>query len=641
MKHQLLLILITLGFLYISCENEITECITSKEINEIEICTEEIVTKSMQPSIQTDTIDFDDYPYTLEEDSLYIESLGWKIASIIESDSLYIINSELVASKDSLLLHRNHIQDRLYGETIHSSTQHIYFMIDAEDTGEALQSFISAIDEWNNIPDCNLYFSSNYHSFNESNTYNWYSVNVEISNDDSFFNDPVWHDYYSETGIMVELPIASTSPRFPGCNMWIDATHDVFSALDSDQKKYAYMHAIGHLINLKDADKREDWIPGTSNTDMSIMTSYSYLKSWNMQWTGFTYQDKEDLAYIYPLNNIIITGVSLRDVRDNQLALRTLKLYKPYEFTADISAIKKGQNELSLDFDITGGNYEMEYVNATTVRVIFTDTGFYDIKATLNPHNLDSQFVNNHSDEQRYTVVGDAISYPGSITRNQPFELYWRYTNKQYPDATIVFSGIEHLFDKNASNITFTPIQNGRTKVTLKDFGQYTITMKAVTPAGEVLDQHKLHIEEYYHPPMDVIDTCSFFKEVPFYCFSIGNDICEEDMSMAIPASGTNTQALAVRLDTRNSFKHRCYIKAYKKYHRQLYDFARRIDVRHVTDTTSFIPLLFEKDDIALYFVPSQKLTMSAGVGGLGEDESADYTSYMAFIVPDDSIRFE
>ena len=129
MKHQLLLILLFLGFVYTSCENEITECITTKEIKELGICTEEIATKSMQSSTQADTIDLDEYPYTLDEDSLYIESLGWKIASIIESDSLYIINGELVASKDSLLLHRTHLQERLYGETIHSSTHHIYFNI--------------------------------------------------------------------------------------------------------------------------------------------------------------------------------------------------------------------------------------------------------------------------------------------------------------------------------------------------------------------------------------------------------------------------------------------------------------------------------------------------------------------------------
>ena len=32
---------------------------------------------------------------------------------------------------------------------------------------------------------------------------------------------------------------------------------------------------------------------------------------------------------------------------------------------------------------------------------------------------------------------------------------------------------------------------------------------------------------------------------------------------------------------------------------------------------------------------------MPAGVGGLGENESAEYTSYMTFIVPNDNIRFE
>lgn len=503
--------------------------------------------------------------------------------------------------------------------------------------GEDLQAFISAIDEWNSIPDCNLYFTSNHHTFNSANEYNWFSVNVEVSNDDNFFNSPEYHDYNSELGILVELPLTSFYPSY---NILIDTSHDEYSGLDSVQKKYAFMHALGHMINLKDAEKRDDWIPGTYNNNNSIMTSYSYLKDWNDQWEGFTYEDIEDLSYVYPLTAVIVSDVSLDEVKDDLLPNEQLKLYKPYVFTTTASVIKKGNHQLSYDYSITGGAYEMEHLNDSTIRVVFTETGLYDISVTVNSDYLDMSFENYHSDSQRYTVVGDYVGYPNAVSRNVPFELYWRYTNQQYPEATIVFTGIEHLFDNDDSNISITNIHNGKAKVMLKDFGQFTITMKAIKPNGDVLEQHKLHVEKYYHPTMDVIDTCDYFKEVPFSCFEI-EDICEENMRQATTDGQVDTQALAVRLDTRNSFRHRCYIQAYKKYHRKLYDFARRVDVRHVTDTSFFIPLLFNKDDIALYFVPSQKYHMSAGVGGLGGHESADYTSYMTFIVPDDKIRFE
>ena len=68
---------------------------------------------------------------------------------------------------------------------------------------------------------------------------------------------------------------------------------------------------------------------------------------------------------------------------------------------------------------------------------------------------------------------------------------------------------------------------------------------------------------------------------------------------------------------------------------------VRRVDVRHVVDTSSYTPMVYMKDQTALYEANIRPLAMDIGNGGLPENAVAEYLPYYAFIVPDDRVWLE
>ena len=633
-SKNLLTIFILFSLVFISCQRE-TECIDSDCFVNENTLSEQLITKS---SIQEDIINLEEYAYTEEEDSLYIESLGWKIDSISDEGFLYIINNELIVYKHTLSLRRNDVQERLYGSTINQSAHHIYLNIDVdnEDDNEDLQSFIEAVNQWNNLPNCNIYFTSNYHSFNSNNEFGWFNVRVQIKYTPSFANMSNPTECSNGLGIFIEAPI---DQNLPGGHIWVKTSNDTYNSLEADQKTFAFMHALGHLINLKDAEKGYNWIPDTSFSKYSIMTSYSYLNEWGMEWGGFTEDDMLDLASIYPLNKVVVTETTIQPPVDSLLMSNNLKLYKPYLFTTTYNALKRGINEVQCNYSISGGEYEMTQINDSTIRVIFMQSGQYTVSVTLNSNDLDQAYTNFHSATHTSNILGDKVAYPNSVFINKSFEVSWRYTNRQFPDATIEFTGVEKLFDNNSTNILSTSVSNGKSQVTIKDYGHYVLTMNALKPNGEVLEQKKIHIEKYYRPKMYLADTSYLFRGININCFSIDCEICQEDMSCVIP-SGTPSWAFDVILDKNLKFANRCYIRRYKKYLRHM-DSARRVDVRHVVDISSYVEMVYNKGIIALYEANTCPVTMPMGTGGLPEGATAEYLPYFAFIVPQDKIWVE
>ena len=633
---RILTIITLITLMFNSCEEEIT-ILNDSRISEIDKVSEqnEILTKSQQVESPSDTSDVERYPYTIIEDSLYIKSLGWNVDSIHDEGDFYIINNELLVYKDTLISQRNVPHERIYGSLIHPAAQHIYLNIDS-DNDENLQAFIQAVNEWNSIPNCNLYFSSNHHTFNSTNEHGWFNVGVQIKANPSFANMTNPTECNCSLGIIVEAPL---STNLPGYHIWAITSREEFSNLSADEKKYAFMHALGHLIRLEDSDKNENSIPGTSFSKTSIMTSYSYLKDWNMRWTGITDDDKQDLANIYPLDKLIITKTMILPVSDSQLPINRLKRFKQYEFSTTFRALKRGDKQVRCNYQISGGSYDKYQVNDSTIRVAFNDVAQYTINVILESDDIDSNYVNDLSSSCTYLVLGDSLVYSQSVTLNRPFFISWCYTNKQYPNAMILFSGVETIFDNDHSNISIDVVSNGKAKVKVMDYGHYTITMKAISPTGEVLEQRKLHIEKYYRPQMYIADISYIYDGIYISPFSIDCEICQEDMNQAVP-TGNSMWAFDVILDENLKFANRCYIRRYRKYLRHM-SVVRRVDVRHVVDTSSYTPMVYMKDQTALYEANIRPLAMDIGNGGLPENAVAEYLPYYAFIVPDDRVWLE
>ena len=163
MKLRLLLILLVLS----SC----TQMPVDLEEDIFEAYGNQILTKSGELH--------NDYLYSFEEDSLYIASLMGNIRTIDNFETIYVVNEELVFFKEKLYESRQNVSPRLNGHLIVDAAQHIYLDITCDNESD-VTPLIEAIDEWNSIPDCNIFFTSKYHELNPYNSDGWFVAGVQV-----------------------------------------------------------------------------------------------------------------------------------------------------------------------------------------------------------------------------------------------------------------------------------------------------------------------------------------------------------------------------------------------------------------------------------------------------------------------------
>lgn len=108
----------------ISCHNNhiFPELIENNTNGELDIQTKSSL-------YQIDSFDINNYPYTMEEDSLFLETILGKIRSIVDRHEYYVVNEEFIYLKEELIERPIGNSSRLYGTLLKDSCQYIYLSL--------------------------------------------------------------------------------------------------------------------------------------------------------------------------------------------------------------------------------------------------------------------------------------------------------------------------------------------------------------------------------------------------------------------------------------------------------------------------------------------------------------------------------
>ena len=594
MKLRLLLILLVLS----SC----TQMPVNLEEDIFEAYGNQIITKSGELH--------NDYLYSFEEDSLYIASLMGNIRTIDNFETIYVVNEELVFFKEKLYESRQNVSPRLNGHLIVDAAQHIYLDITCDNESD-VTPLIEAIDEWNSIPDCNIFFTSKYHELNPYNSDGWFVAGVQVgANSYSILPELSC----SETGIHIEAP---TSNNLPGYNIWVDVNHEVYSNLSDSQKKYAIMHALGHLIGLSDSNEY-NWIGGTSNHVQTIMDSYSYLQQWGMEWSGFSIWDKEDMASIYPLLPDVVSFTV------SPYVLGTMNTNIEYLITPYYEFIKEPSN-ISYRYTIrrSGGvnGHSMTENPDGTLSVVFYIKQSVAIELSIY---IGDKVVGSYT--QNYKVLG-GMEISDEVTIGQPFTIQWDLENHETLD--IIASEIK--FDGDDRNISISKQSSNEYIICLNDYGAYEFLIeKKNSVTGAVVKSHLLKVYRFYRPAFyfpDFYGTDDVF-DYRLEVFQVGR-ICPERLSEITFTSSNTPYSIVVGESA--TLQERLYVHIHEKFYRQAFIPPYRVDRGPVT-IENYQERVLNKGANSTIVLPAGR---NGHINNLNPG-SATYKGYFAVVVPED-----
>lgn len=619
-------------FVFLSCEKSIQTTVNT-QIDNVQNESDILNIKTRSTTLSQDQIfDINTYPFSIEEDSLFIESLGWRIFNIVCDSLVYIVNGDMLFSKEDLFLRRNKPQSRMFGRILHTSAQHMLLNVNAEirfddaniNEIDIAAPFRSALAEWNSLNNCNLYFGVNGDCAYD--TSDWYPVSIYIGGKtNSSYNTNIAKSL--EYGIVIVPSLDEVC--FPGSYMLVDVDHSAYKSLTDEQKKYAIMHALGHLIGLNDTSSNAGWVEGTSNgTEYTIMNT-NYFMDEMMGCNGFSSSDIEDLNKMYPLliDDYVVTFPSEPTLSDGLLMKG-----KSYDFQSTIKCLKNAS--VQYKYEVSGGKYTSSQINDSTVRIVFKEQAKYTVKASLKSTSAVLPTIS--SCQKTFSVVSSKPDYPSSVAIGDEFSIDWIYYDPSDKDdfkADIEIVGTETLFDGNGANIE---IRNNK-YIKIKDAGKYEITISAKNKQGAVLRQYRLFIDEFYRSGVNEVTQIS--DELGFEppCFSLGNEICTDDMSL-VNLQSTINNAFEIRFSGSCLMPHRYCVKKYRKY-RRLSGYARRMDVRDLVDTTSYTTIIIEEGAPSSLTVDVPCLVVDSELIGMENNTLTKYLCYYAFVVPEDRIE--
>ena len=237
-------------------------------------------------------------------DMQLIYGWGYDTTDVRIFDEYYLVSNELVFYKDELKASRNIPQTRMNAEAtrLTKEQQQICMnkvQMDATSISEILLE--DAITEWNSIDDCNLFFSTAI-SY-PSGAY----ADIEVTPTPMFASGSA---------------LVTVTPLIGNLNgrITINTGYYIWDYLSQDQRKYAIMHAMGHLIGLKDSDEIESHVDSTNYYDPnSIMRPSDEINmtNWGGYWNGLNDYDKAALKLMYPLRPIDDLEYEIYTVSDN------------------------------------------------------------------------------------------------------------------------------------------------------------------------------------------------------------------------------------------------------------------------------------------------------------------------------------
>lgn len=421
----------------------------------------------LENSDQTKTRSLKVEDLTFEEVKRYLDQCGYNTTNLTEYEDYYLIDSDMGFYKERLAEEIAQTAPRMvFTSLLNKEHYRININFTPYEFTDS-QIFNDAINEWNNINNCCLNFTSS--NFNNGNPKRW-QVDLTIQ------PDPYGPGAYPNM-IFVEAP----TKGIPGTKIIINTNSKLWKKIDATQRKYAIMHAIGHLVGLGHYDFFGNHYQNTVADPSTIMQDERGLNQNNTMWQGFTGHDINALVEMYhlePATHKITCQPEITGSDKTKMVIGT-----EYTLTA------------SYDYDwvfnptytyevIRGKEFVTTSVKDNSLKLKFTKGGSCKIRITANDALGEKDPDGNaYTFDAEYHAYPDkpTFTYPSSIRMGEFCTFKMALDNPEYKNITYTYSVKEVLFDNNtARSATIEQDGKGTARIRFNDYGKYYVTAKAV-----------------------------------------------------------------------------------------------------------------------------------------------------------------
>lgn len=213
-------------------------------------------------------------------DVAFIESLGYDVSDIVSTDLGYLVEGDMLFTPEVVEALRSTPQTRhtTAGQLVSAEHQkYIYLAIGSMD---GLNYLEAAITEWNSLSNCNINFLEG--------TGNATTMIAEVA-------------FPGFPAITVIAPVNGK----PATYVYFNPTHTDYSGADAAQKKYMWMHALGHAIGFGHTPNSisEAIETGMTHIDGSVNFNGNSIMRRDespFTWEGFSLRDIETFEAVYP-----------------------------------------------------------------------------------------------------------------------------------------------------------------------------------------------------------------------------------------------------------------------------------------------------------------------------------------------------
>lgn len=279
-----------------------------------------------------------------------------------------------------------------------------------------------------------------------------------------------------------------------GSRIYINTKYKYWSELTKDQKKYALMHAIGHLVGLEHS----------SEYDTSIMQPESGLATNKNLWNGFSFEDKVLIPELYQLNPAKIQ-IDYNPTPENNKGTMKLKIGVKYTVTTSYTYewCYDPKYTITVEPVANPGSYEFKKTGENSFDLCFTEAGGCMVTFVVTDY-IDGT-------EQKYTKKFNAaydkptFTVPSSIELGEYYDFKVAYQEDGFiPTFRITVE--ESAFDNNtAQSVSIVQVTNGHVRIKFNDYGNYKVTARVSNNRN--IPARYFHFSKYYRPDYNVTFT--------------------------------------------------------------------------------------------------------------------------------------
>ncbi len=440
---------------------------------------EEVVIKHETTLEKTKTRGLETYSSIFESDKAILAAHGYDTVAIMDCDSFYLVESELIFKKSRLQELREQPSTRLnYKRRIEPRFYRMHLVLFDNQYGNE-SVFKEAVSEWNKLSKCCLNFST-YFETNTPN--NRYIVNVLVQDNANSMSS-------SEL-----IRVVGITNGKPGDNIYINSKYKYWSELTKEQKKYTLMHAIGHLVGLEHS----------SEYDTSIMQPESGLAANKNLWNGFSFEDKVFIPELYQLNPAK-TQIDYNPTPENNKGTMKLKMGVKYTVTTlyTYEWCYNPKYTIVAEPLSNPGSYKFTKTGENSFDLRFTEPGECIVTFVVKDEVDGTEYK--YTKKFSATYDKPTFTVPSSIELGEYYDFEMAYQEEGFtPIFKITVE--ERTFDNNtAQNVSIVKVSNGHVRIKFNDYGNYKVTARVSNNMG--IPAKHFYFSKYYRPDYNVTFT--------------------------------------------------------------------------------------------------------------------------------------